>query len=176
MRTITLILGLMLVPLAHAQCPAWLDHSLRKLHSRDYVNLCQLAADKPLLIVNTASRCGFTPQFKGLEALHKEYVGKGLVVIGFASNDFRQEAKDEEKAATVCYVNYGVTFTMIAPGPVRGSQSNPVFRELARQSQPPEWNFNKYLVDREGVVIRHFGSRTRPDDPRLRREVERLLF
>ncbi|WP_426414775.1 glutathione peroxidase [Aestuariirhabdus sp. LZHN29] len=172
---VSLTLAMLLVSPANAQCPPWLDHTLRKLHSQDVINLCVVAAGKPLLIVNTASHCGYTPQFKGLEAVHQQYGQKGLVVIGFASNDFRQEARDEEKAATVCYINYGVTFTMVAPGPVTG-EGNPVFRELARQSSEPDWNFNKYLVNRDGLVVEHFGSRVRPDEPRFRAAVERLLF
>ena len=100
---------------AAATCPEFLNHNLRKLHSQDTVNLCEVAAGKPLLIVNTASHCGYTSQFTGLEQLHEAYKDRGLVVVGFASNDFRQEAKDESEAAAICYKNYGVTFTMMAP-------------------------------------------------------------
>lgn len=160
---------------AFAGCPAFLDHELRKLHSSDVVNLCEVSAGKPLLIVNTASHCGYTPQFKGLEALFQKYRGEGLTVVGFASDDFRQEAKDEEKAAEVCYVNYGVTFTMLAPTHVRGDEANPVFVELARQSEAPGWNFNKYLVDAEGVVVAHFGSSVAPDSPELQQAIEGVL-
>ncbi|MCL6416051.1 glutathione peroxidase [Aestuariirhabdus sp. Z084] len=176
MKIVIALSAILVASSASANCPQWMDQSLRKLHSSDTLNLCVIASDKPLLIVNTASHCGFTPQFKGLETVHQQYSGQGLVVLGFASNDFRQEASEEAKAAKVCYVNYGVTFTMIAPTSVRGENSNPVFRELAAQTQAPAWNFNKYLVDREGVVVRHFGSQTRPDDPRFRQAVEKLLF
>ena len=100
---------------AAQQCPAYLDHEFRKLHSSQSVNLCKAYAGKPMLIINTASHCGFTPQFKGLEAVHAKYKDRGLVVVGFSSNDFNQEAKDEEKAAEVCFLNNGVTFTMLAP-------------------------------------------------------------
>ncbi|MEZ5573031.1 MAG: glutathione peroxidase [Halioglobus sp.] len=160
---------------ASASCPDYLNHDMRKLHSKDSVNLCQLGADKPMLLVNTASHCGYTPQFKGLEALYEKYRDQGLVVVGFASDDFRQEAKDEEKAAEVCYVNYGVTFTMLAPTHVRGDEANPVFRELASQTQSPSWNFNKYLVDRSGKVVEHFGSNTTPDSAELAQAIERVL-
>ena len=160
---------------SYAACPEYLDHSMRKLHSKDQINLCEAQAGRPMLIINTASHCGYTSQFKGLEALHQKYGEQGLVVVGFASNDFRQEAKDEAKAAEVCYVNYGVTFTMIAPSHVKGAEGNPVFQALAEQSQPPSWNFNKYLVDRAGNVVQHFGSNTRPNSKVLEAAIESVL-
>lgn len=163
-------------PVALAQsCPAFLDHEQRKLHSSDTVNLCDLAMGKPLLVVNTASRCGYTGQFEGLEALHKRYVDDGLVVVGFASNDFRQEADSEAEAATVCFKNFGVTFTMIAPGAVTGSDANPVFRAINEQSQPPRWNFTKYVIDRSGTVVESFPSRVSPQDPLLIETLESVL-
>ena len=160
---------------AHAACPEFLDHDMRKLHSQDQVNLCEAFGGKPMLIVNTASHCGYTPQFKGLEALYQKYRERGLVVVGFASDDFRQEAKDEAAAADVCYVNYGVTFTMLAPSHVKGSDANPIFQELASQSQAPGWNFNKYLVEPSGRVVQHFGSTTKPDSKVLQAAIESTL-
>jgi len=171
-----LVAGLMGAPAALAEsCPAFLDHEQRKLHSTDTVNLCELAAGKPMLVVNTASRCGYTGQFEGLEALHKQYSKDGLVVVGFASDDFRQEADSEAEAATVCFKNFGVTFTMIAPGAVTGSGANPVFRAINEQSQPPRWNFTKYVIDRSGTVVESFPSRVRPQDPELIDAVESVL-
>lgn len=171
-----LLPGLLVTGAALAQsCPAFLDHDLRKLHSSETVNLCDLAAGKPLLMVNTASRCGYTGQFEGLEALHQRYRDDGLVVIGFASDDFRQEADTEEEAATVCFKNFGVTFTMIAPGPVTGENANPVFQELNRQSQAPRWNFTKYVVDADGNVVSSFPSRVKPEAPQLIEALEKLL-
>lgn len=160
---------------AHSSCPSVFDHTLRKLHSTEQVDLCRATAGKPTLVVNTASRCGFTPQLKGLEALNQKYSERGLVVIGFASNDFRQAAKDEAEAATICYKNYGVDFMMMAPTKVTGQQANPVFAELAKQSKEPQWNFNKYLVDREGKVVAHFGSATKPDSDVLMTAIESAL-
>ena len=160
---------------AHAGCPEYLDHSMRKLHSKENVNLCQVQGGKPMLVINTASHCGYTPQFKGLEALYQQYRDRGLTVVGFASDDFRQEAKDEAKAGEVCYVNYGVTFTMIAPSPVKGPDANPIFSELAEQTQAPSWNFNKYLVDSSGKVVQHFGSNTSPDSKVLQAAIESVL-
>jgi len=161
--------------LSYGACPDYLDHDMRKLHSSDEVNLCEVYGEKPMLIINTASHCGYTSQFKGLEALHQKYRDNGLVVVGFASNDFNQEAKDEAAAAEVCRINYGVTFTMLAPSHVKGADANPVFRELASQSQAPGWNFNKYLVDGSGTVVQHFGSNTSPDSKVLQAAIESTL-
>lgn len=158
-----------------AECPAYLNHDLRKLHSADSVNLCNMAAGKPMLVVNTASHCGYTGQFEGLEALHKEYSGKGLVVVGFASDDFRQEAATEEEAASVCFKNFGVTFTMIAPTAVTGDDANPVFRAINSQSRQPGWNFNKYVVNARGEVVEAFSSRVTPNDPELRNAIEQVV-
>jgi glutathione peroxidase len=162
-------------PAAAAQCPAYLDHEFKRLHSSKTVNLCAEFVGKPMLIVNTASHCGFTGQFEGLEALHRKYRDRGLVVVGFPSNDFRQEAGDEAETAEVCYVNYGVTFTMVAPSPVKGEAANPVFRELVRQAGEPSWNFNKYLVAADGRVVGHFKSGVAPQSATLEQAIERLL-
>lgn len=174
-RCSLLVLMFAVMPAWAAECPAFLDHDQRKLHSKDSVNLCELAAGQPMLVVNTASRCGYTGQFEGLEALHKKYQPQGLVLVGFASDDFRQEASTEEEAAEVCFVNFGVTFTMIAPGPVTGTGANPVFREINRQSQPPRWNFTKYVLNRDGQVTASFPSRVRPDDPQLIEALDAVL-
>lgn len=174
-RVATFLAGLLASASAAAACPAFLDHDLRKLHSKDTVNLCEAFEGRPLLIVNTASHCGYTKQFGGLEALNQQYGERGLAVVGFASDDFRQEAKDEAEAADICYKNYGVTFTMIAPSSVKGDGANPVFTELNRQAGAPSWNFNKYLVDRDGKVIERFGSNTSPGDAALTSAIEQAL-
>jgi len=156
-------------------CPALLDHELQRLHSDDTVNLCEFAG-RPLLLVNTASYCGFTGQFSGLEALWQEKQDDGLVVIGFPSDDFNQEDADAAKTAEVCYINYGVTFTMLDASPVARGELNPVFAELRRQGATlPRWNFHKYVIDRDGQLLAEFGSRTTPEDPELRGALEQAI-
>jgi glutathione peroxidase len=156
-------------------CPEFFKGEYRKLHSKESVDLCQLAQNKTVLVVNTASHCGFTSQFKGLEALHKTYKDKGLVVVGFASDDFNQEDKSEEKAASICFVNFGVTFTMLAPTHVLGEEANDLFKYLGKEAGAPKWNFNKYLVGKDGKVIQHFGSMTGPDSGSLKKAIEQAL-
>lgn len=158
-----------------AECPAYLEGQYRQLHSSDSVDLCDLLAGKDALIVNTASHCGFTPQFKALEALQQQYSDRGLVLVGFASDDFKQAAKTEEEAATICYTNYGVTFTMLAPTAVTGSEANDVFQYLGANSKQPSWNFNKYLLDGKTGAVQHFGSRVKPDSKVLTEAIETLL-
>lgn len=164
-----------LIPAALADCPDYLKGEYRKLHSSESVDLCKLVENKPVLVVNTASHCGFTKQFKGLENLHQTYKDQGLVVVGFASDDFDQEAKDEKEAADICFVNFGVTFTMLAPTHVKGDQANALFAELADQADAPKWNFNKYLLDREGKLVEHFGSSVKPDAKPLVHAIEGVL-
>ncbi len=154
---------------------ALFDHELRRLHSNELVNLREQFAGHPLLVVNTASHCGFTGQFEGLEALHQTYRDAGLKVVGFPSNDFRQEASDEAETAEVCFVNYGVTFDMFSPISVRGRDAHPIFQELARQSDAPRWNFHKYVIDRNGQVVAAFPSRVAPDAAELRAAIEKVL-
>lgn len=160
---------------AKAQCPEFLDQKMRKLHSSDTVDLCQLTAGKPVLVVNTASNCGFTPQFKGIEAIYKKYQDQGLVVIGFPSDDFFQEEDDEGETAKVCFVNYGVTFTMLQTSAVRGDDVNPVFAHLAEQTTSPKWNFYKYLISKDGKSVQHFNSRVTPDDEEFVQAIEASL-
>lgn len=174
-RLTALIAALAVTGPVSAACPDYLEHSMRKLHSKQQINLCELQAGRPMLVINTASHCGYTRQFTGLEGLHQKYGEQGLVVVGFASDDFNQEARDEASTAEVCYVNYGVTFTMIAPSHVKGEQANPVFSALGQQAGAPSWNFNKYLVDPKGLVVQKFDSNTSPDDKALQAAIESLL-
>lgn len=157
------------------QCPEYLNQNIQKLHSQKTINICETYAGKPLLIVNTASYCGFTPQFSGLEKLYKHYKDKGLVVLGFASNDFDQEAKDDNEIAKVCFVNYGVTFDMFAPIKVVGESAHPLFKALASQKREPAWNFNKYLLNADGKVVNYFDSQVTPDSPAMKLAIEQVL-
>lgn len=162
-------------PIATAECPAYLNHSFKKLHSTQSINLCELYTGKPLLIVNTASHCGYTKQFGGLETLYQTYKDKGLQIIGFASDDFKQAAKSEMEAATICYKNYGVTFTMLAPTSVTGEKANTVFRHLNSSSSAPSWNFNKYLITNSGQNIEKFSSDVTPIASDLEKSVQKSL-
>lgn len=159
-----------------ADCPASLDFQMRPLASDRTESLCERYAGKVLLVVNTASRCGFTPQYEGLEALYDRYRERGLVVLGFPSNDFAQEPGSEKDIQNFCWLNHGVRFPMYEKIAVSGPDAHPFYRRLAaRGAGYPEWNFNKYLLDRKGVVVARFPSRTRPDDPELIAAIEKLL-
>ncbi len=129
-----------------------------------------------VLVVNTATACGYTPQLEGLEALYREHRGDGLAVLGFPANDFAgQEPRSNEDIAEFCEANYGVTFPMFAKTTVVGDGANPLFQRLSEAAGEPEWNFNKYLVDRRGKVVARFGAGTEPDAPELVGEIEKLL-
>lgn len=160
--------------LANPSCPAYLNVDLRLLHSQKSVNLCSYyQAGKPLLIVNTASHCGFTKQFGGLEALYKKYAAQGLVVLGFPSNSFNQEESSEEGTARVCYENFGVTFPMFEHMEVKGKSAHPLFQYLAKMSEEPSWNFNKYLI--VGDKVTHYSSRVVPENSPLEESIAKAL-
>jgi glutathione peroxidase len=168
------LLAFVIEPVA-ASCNNLLDYSHRRLASSAEDNLCEAYGGQVILVVNTASRCGFTGQFADLEALYQKYNDQGLVILGFPSNDFRQELADEEDTADVCYINYGVTFPMFATTSVKGDDAIPLFRALAEAEQEPGWNFTKYLIGRDGTVLGSFGSRVKPLDSELEEQVVAAL-
>jgi len=158
-----------------ASCPALLQQTFGRLQDDKPQPLCQYAG-KVLLVVNTASYCGYTGQYEGLEALHAKYAARGLVVMGFPSNDFNQEAADSAKIAELCFNTYGVKFPMFAPSKVTGRDANALFAGLAQATgQPPKWNFHKYVVDRQGKPVAAFPSRVTPSDAALVAAIEKAL-
>ena len=133
-----------------------------------------------LLVVNVASRCGYTPQYKGLQALYARYRERGFSILGFPSNDFgKQEPGSDQEIAKFCRANYGVEFPMFTKCKVLGEDAHPLYRELASRPEPiggdVTWNFEKYLVDREGRVAARFDPEVIPEDPRITKRIEQLL-
>lgn len=156
-------------------CPELLNHRFRTLQGKQE-NLCAYQG-RVLLVVNTASFCGYTPQYKGLQALYQKYRKQGLVVLGFPANDFgRQEPGSDQEIAQFCQKNYQVSFPMFSKSVVRGPGSNPFFAQLHQKTgEAPLWNFHKYLIDRSGEKVFSFGSSVSPEDPVLIRTLENLL-
>jgi glutathione peroxidase len=156
-------------------CPPLLDHKFASLQE-EQVSLCQFRG-KVLLVVNTASECGYTPQYEGLEKLYRRYRDKGLVILGFPANDFGgQEPGSNKQIAEFCQVNYGVTFPVFAKTSVAGANANPLYRDLAaRTGKAPRWNFHKYLIDRTGEPVAAFESKVDPMDARVTGQIEKLL-
>ena len=134
---------------------------------------------KVVLVVNTASRCGYTSQYEGLEKVYREYGDQGLVVLGFPSNDFRQELSSDEAVKSFCSTEFDITFPLLSRSSVTGPDANPVFAALAAQPDgvgaPPEWNFTNYLLDREGVPIARWPSNVEPSTPSVTNVIEALL-
>ena len=162
--------------MAADDCADIFNVKYKELNSRRSLDLCKLTAGKTVLIVNTASHCGFTPQFEQLQAVYRKYQYKDFIVIGFPSNDFYQESKDPVKTAQVCYINYGVKFPMTESVAVRGSDATPLFKQLAKQADDsPNWNFHKYLVSPTGKVIGSWGSSTKPNAPEIILAIENNL-
>lgn len=156
-------------------CPSLLNHTLSRLQDDQPQSLCQYAG-KVVLAVNTASACGFTPQYESLQKLHERYASRGLVIMGFPSADFRQEPKDNKGIAEQCFDVYGVRFPMFAKSGVVGQTANPFFAALTRETgEAPKWNFHKYLIDRQGRAVAAFPSTVDPLDRRLTSRIEQLL-
>ena len=159
-------------------CSDLLSAEFRPLAGKEKVSLCERFEGKVLLIVNTASKCGFTPQYEGLEALHAKYSAQGFAVVGFPSNDFRQQEPGSEKEIQeFCTLTYGVKFPMFEKVHVKEGEADPFYAKLAAASQGhfPSWNFYKYLVDRSGKVVADFPSKVTPSDADLVKAIEREI-
>jgi len=163
--------------LAIAAGKGLLDYSYRPLAGKTPVNLSTAYRGQVLLVVNTASKCGFTPQFEALEALHARYKPRGFAVLGFPSGDFmKQEYDDEKKIQEFCTLTYGVKFPMFQKVHVVGDEVTPFYKALeSATGESPKWNFHKYLIGRDGTVVASFGSRTKPDAPEVIQAIEKAI-
>ena len=161
---------------AAGACPALLDREFNRLQTGKAESLCQYRG-KVILVVNTASYCGYTHQYEGLEALYRRYKDRGLVVLGFPSNDFgAQEPGSNHEIAEFCRLTYGVQFPMFEKSSVASLKVNPLYADLAaRTGQSPRWNFHKYLIDRNGNPAGTFASDIEPDSRQLLALLEKLL-
>ncbi|MFC3549623.1 glutathione peroxidase [Lysobacter cavernae] len=171
------VLSLLLVSTLAAATGGLLDRSYRPLAGKTPVNLTTTYGGDVLLVVNTASKCGFTPQFEALEALHAKYKGRGFAVLGFPSGDFKaQEFEDEAQIQQFCTLTYGVKFPMFEKVHVIGDQATPLYKDLAKSAgEAPKWNFHKYLIGRDGRLIASYGSKVTPDDPTVVAAIEKAL-
>ena len=175
-KLLALLLLISSVPTFACDSPL-LDQTFRRLASTEEVNLCEAYSGKVLLVVNTASKCGNTPQYDGLEKLYDQYGGSGLVVLGFPSNDFMgQEPGTEGQIEEFCRLTYGVEFPMFAKTTVKKANADPFFAALAETSGTyPTWNFHKFLIGRNGELISDFSPRTKPYDDKLVAAIEQAL-
>ena len=156
-------------------CPPLLDHSFPGLVDGKPQSLCQYRG-KVILVVNTASYCGFTSQYDGLEKLNARLADKGLVVLGFPSNDFQQEPSTNKEIGDFCRLTYGVRFPMFGKSSVSGRDANPFYRRLADiTGNPPQWNFHKYLINRDATRVLAFGSSVGPDSNALLKKIDEFL-
>lgn len=160
---------------APTACSGLLQQNFLRLQDEKPQSLCQYSG-KVVVVVNTASFCSFTPQYKSLEALHAQYKDRGLVVLGFPSNDFSQETGSNKEIADFCENTFGVKFPMFTKSSVSGKDANPLFKQLAAKTgTAPRWNFYKYVIARDGVNVRSFNSLTDPTSPQFVQEIEKQL-
>ena len=160
--------------MANAACTGIYNHQLTTLQGQS-LNLCDYQ-DKPILVVNTASKCGFTPQFEALEGMYKQYKDQGLMVIGFPSNDFRQDPGTNKEIGDFCKLTYAVKFPMMEKSSVFGKNANPLYKELIAQTNTsPKWNFYKYLILPGGKEVFAYASTTKPDDPEILDKIKKSL-
>lgn len=159
-----------------ASCPVILQKTFKRLQDEAPQNLCQYAG-KVILVVNTASYCGFTSQYEGLEKLYATRAAQGLVVLGFPSNDFgKQEPGNSKDIADFCFNTYGVKFPMFEKSTVKGPDANALHKDLIKATgNSPQWNFYKYLIDRQGNVVNSYSSLTTPDNGRLVADINKAL-
>lgn len=151
---------------AAASCLPLYNHQFTTLQG-EKVNLCDYQ-DKTILVVNTASKCGFTPQFDALEGLYSKYKDKGLLVVGFPSNDFKQELTDNKQIGDFCKLTYAVKFPMISKSSVTGANANPLYKQLIEKTgQAPQWNFYKYVILPGGKDVTVYSSEVTPDSPEI---------
>lgn len=157
-------------------CPALLQHRFDRLQDEKPQSLCQYSG-KVVLVVNTASFCGFTQQYEGLEALYARYQSQGLVVLGFPANDFgSQEPGSNQAIADFCENTFGVKFPMFSKTSVVGRHTNPLYRQLAEKTgDHPRWNFHKYLIARDGQTVRSYASGVEPKNPAFIKDIEKFL-
>jgi glutathione peroxidase len=157
-------------------CPSLLQHTFPRLQDESPQSLCQFSG-QVILVVNTASYCGFTRQYDGLERLYDRYKAQGFVVLGFPSNDFGQQEPDSnKKIADFCRNTYGVKFPMFGKSSVRGTDANPLFKQLGKQTgDTPSWNFHKYLISRDGNQVLSFGSQIAPESKTMTEAIEKML-
>ena len=167
-------LALALSPLAASACPALLNQQMKTLDGKP-LDLCQFQG-KAILVVNTASKCGFTPQFEKLEGMYRQYKDQGLVVLGFPSNDFRQELATNQEVGDFCRMTYGVKFPMAEKSSVVGEAANPFFKSLAAATQEqPRWNFHKYLIAPDGKTVYSFQTQVEPDAKEVMARLQPML-
>lgn len=157
-------------------CAPALAHSFPRLQDEVPQNLCQYQG-KVIMVVNTASFCGFTSQYEGLEKIYARYKDKGFVILGFPSNDFgQQEPGSNKEIAEFCKNTYDVKFPMFAKSSVSGKDANPLFKMLiSKTGTSPKWNFYKYLIDRNGNIVESYNSLTKSDSKSVTSEIEKLL-
>ena len=162
-------------PAGQQICPALLQQNVLRLQDEKPQSLCQYGG-KVVVVVNTASFCGFTPQYKSLEALYDKYQGRGLVVLGFPSNDFSQETGSNKDIAEFCESTFGVKFPMFTKTRVTGKEASPLFMQLAAKTgTAPRWNFYKYIISRDGAAVTSFNSLTDPASSKFVAEIEKQL-
>ena len=174
MKQLLVFLALSVLSCMAAACPELLNQRYTSLQGKP-VNLCDFAG-RPILVVNTASKCGYTPQFEKLEAMHNRFRGRGLVVLGFPSNDFNQELATNREIAEFCKLTYFVEFPMIEKGSVSGSCAHPFFKQLVvATGATPQWNFHKYLIAPDGKTVYSFDTRVEPDSREIMSRLQPML-